>query len=65
MSGKFELNAETRSAKGTGASRRLRRAGKVPGILYGAGKDPVMLSFEHDPLWQVCRRSRLMFLAQA
>ena len=55
MSGKFELNAETRSAKGTGASRRLRRAGKVPGILYGAGKDPVMLSFEHDPLWHQTR----------
>ncbi|WP_297393518.1 50S ribosomal protein L25/general stress protein Ctc [Acidiferrobacter sp.] len=55
MSGKFELNAEMRSAKGTGASRRLRRAGKVPGILYGAGKDPVMLSFEHDPLWHHTR----------
>ncbi len=55
MSGKFELNAEMRSAKGTGASRRLRRAGKVPGILYGAGKDPVMLSFEHDPLWHKTR----------
>ena len=55
MSGKFELNAEMRSAKGTGASRRLRRAGKVPGILYGAGKDPVMLAFEHDPLWHHTR----------
>ncbi len=55
MSGKFELNAEMRSAKGTGASRRLRRAGKVPGILYGAGKDAVMLSFEHDPLWHQTR----------
>lgn len=55
MSGKFELNAETRSEKGTGASRRLRRAGKVPGILYGAGKEPVMLSFDHDPLWHHTR----------
>ncbi len=51
MSVKFELNAELRSEKGTGASRRLRRAGKVPAILYGAGKDPVSLSIEHDPLW--------------
>ncbi|MHB1511615.1 MAG: 50S ribosomal protein L25/general stress protein Ctc [Acidiferrobacter sp.] len=55
MSGKFELNAEMRSEKGTGASRRLRRAGKVPGILYGAGKEPVMLSFDHDPLWHHTR----------
>jgi len=51
MSVKFELNAEPRSEKGTGASRRLRRAGKVPAILYGAGKEPVSLSVEHDPLW--------------
>ncbi len=55
MSGKLELNAASRSEKGTGASRRLRRAGKVPGILYGAGKEPVMLSFDHDPLWHHTR----------
>ncbi|MHB8254020.1 MAG: 50S ribosomal protein L25/general stress protein Ctc [Acidiferrobacter sp.] len=55
MSGKFELNAESRSEKGTGASRRLRRAGKVPAILYGAGKEPVSLSIEHDPLWHHTR----------
>ncbi len=55
MSVKFELNAEPRSEKGTGASRRLRRAGKVPAILYGAGKDPVSLSIEHDPLWHHTR----------
>lgn len=48
---KFELNAEPRETKGTGASRRLRRAGKIPAVLYGAGKDPVMLSLEHEPLY--------------
>lgn len=51
MSAKFELNAEVRTGKGTGASRRLRRLGKVPAILYGAGKDPVMLQFDHDPIF--------------
>ena len=35
---KIEINAILREAKGTGASRRLRHEGKVPGILYG-GKD--------------------------
>ena len=35
---KIEINAVLRGAKGTGASRRLRHEGKVPGILYG-GKD--------------------------
>jgi large subunit ribosomal protein L25 len=31
----FEVGAETRDDQGKGASRRLRRAGKVPAILYG------------------------------
>ena len=35
---KIEINAVLREAKGTGASRRLRHDGKVPGVLYG-GKD--------------------------
>jgi len=35
---KIEINAVLRDAKGTGASRRLRHQGKVPGVLYG-GKD--------------------------
>ena len=37
---KIEINAVLREAKGTGASRRLRHEGKVPGVLYG-GKDDV------------------------
>ncbi|HEX7966265.1 MAG TPA: 50S ribosomal protein L25/general stress protein Ctc [Gammaproteobacteria bacterium] len=44
----FNLNAELRSDKGKGASRRLRRLGRVPGILYGAGEGPVQLSFNHN-----------------
>jgi large subunit ribosomal protein L25 len=44
----FEIAAEARDVKGKGASRRLRRAGYVPGILYGAGKDPVNIQLEHD-----------------
>lgn len=44
----FNLSAELRSDKGKGASRRLRRLGKVPGILYGAGEAPVQLSFNHN-----------------
>ena len=35
---KIEINASKREAQGTGASRRLRRAGKVPGIVYGGDK---------------------------
>ena len=42
----FEVVAEPRSALGKGASRRLRRAGRIPGVLYGAGREPVSLSME-------------------
>ncbi|HEX5802700.1 MAG TPA: 50S ribosomal protein L25/general stress protein Ctc [Azospira sp.] len=34
----FELNAQKRNDQGTGASRRLRRAGKVPAIVYGGNE---------------------------
>lgn len=51
MSTSYELSAETRDTKGSGASRRLRRDGKVPAVLYGAGKDVVMLSVDHNTLY--------------
>jgi large subunit ribosomal protein L25 len=47
---KIEINAEPRSVQGTGASRRLRRASKVPGILYGAGKDAQPIQLDHKEL---------------
>jgi large subunit ribosomal protein L25 len=50
MSTDYELNAEARDDKGTGASRRLRRAGRIPAVIYGGGKDPAMVSFDHDPV---------------
>ena len=46
----FNLSAELRKDKGKGASRRLRRLGKVPGIIYGAGEPPVDLLFDHNEL---------------
>ena len=33
----IEINATIRKAQGTGASRRLRNAGRVPGVVYGSG----------------------------
>lgn len=38
------LNVEVRERTGTGGARETRRAGKVPGILYGGDKDPVAIS---------------------
>jgi large subunit ribosomal protein L25 len=46
----FELNAESRTDKGKGASRRLRHAGKVPAIIYGGGKDPESLAVSQNEL---------------
>ena len=48
MAMSFELNAEPRSDTGKGASRRLRRAGKVPAIIYGGSKDPEALTLSHN-----------------
>lgn len=46
----FSLNAEIRTDAGKGASRRLRRAGKVPAILYGAKEEPQSLTLNHTEL---------------
>jgi len=45
---KFDITAEPRSVQGKGASRRLRRAGLAPAILYGAGKTPEMVSLPQN-----------------
>ena len=50
MSNSFEFDAELRNDTGKGASRRLRHAGQVPGIIYGAHKDPVMIMLSHNVL---------------
>ncbi len=48
----FNLDASVRTDLGKGASRRLRHTGKVPAILYGAGKEPVSLTLEHNKVVQ-------------
>ena len=48
MSDEFNLIAEMRDDRGKGASRRLRRQGKVPAIIYGAGREPRALMFDHN-----------------
>lgn len=48
----FVVVAESRVAQGTGASRRLRRTGKVPAILYGGKDEPKPISVDHNELWK-------------
>ena len=51
MSNEFNLIAELREqGEGTSSSRRLRRSGLVPGVIYGAGKDTIKLSIDHNQL---------------
>ncbi len=47
----IEINATKRDAKGTGASRRLRHAGHVPGVLYGNGEAAISLDFNLKELF--------------
>jgi len=48
MAKEFDLIAELRVDQGKGASRRLRHEGKVPAIIYGAGRPPRSLAFDHN-----------------
>jgi large subunit ribosomal protein L25 len=47
--------AYPRELQGTGASRRLRVSGKVPGIVYGAGT-PVMVELDHNALFHALKK---------
>ncbi len=50
MSIDFTIDAEPRDDLGKGASRRLRRTGRVPAILYGAGQEPENISLDHNKI---------------
>ena len=49
---KFEISASQRKAQGTGASRRLRRSGRVPGIVYGGEQGAVNIDLDHKELYR-------------
>lgn len=52
MKTSFELTAEFRDDQGKGASRRLRRTGKTPAILYGGNREPRALTVDMSKLQQ-------------
>ena len=53
---KFELNASKRELQGSGASRRLRRANKVPGIIYGGTAAPALIELDHNDILLALRK---------
>ena len=54
------LVAEARAGSGKGAARQTRREGKVPGIVYGDGKEPVSIAFDFNKLLTTLRAGRFM-----
>ncbi len=51
MSNNFQINVHKREDQGKGASRRLRRAGYIPAIVYGGELQPVSIQIEHKDIW--------------
>jgi large subunit ribosomal protein L25 len=52
----IEFKATRRNAQGTGASRRLRRAGQVPGIIYGGAGEVSLITMDHNELYHLLRK---------
>jgi large subunit ribosomal protein L25 len=54
----MEFNATSRSVQGSSASRRLRRTGRVPAIVYG-GKDPALnIELDHNEIFHALRKEQ-------
>ena len=51
MASEVKIQAESRTEFGKGAARRIRRANKVPAVVYGHGQDPVHITLPgHDTM---------------
>ena len=51
----IEVTATSRTVQGTGASRRMRRAGRVPGILYGGKQQALCIELDHNALYHLLK----------
>lgn len=54
----MNIIATTRKVQGTGASRRLRRAEKLPGIVYGGNAQPTLIELDHNPIFLALRKEK-------
>ena len=52
MAKPIELKAEKRTGVGKGAARAIRRAGLIPGVIYGDKKDPLPITLDYKSLWK-------------
>jgi large subunit ribosomal protein L25 len=51
MSTDYQITAEPRAESGKAASRRYRREGKIPAVVYGAGQDNLSLLLDHHEIF--------------
>ena len=54
----MQFNATPRSVQGTSASRRLRRASRVPAIVYGGKEQPVNIELDHNEIYHALRKEK-------
>ena len=54
----MQFNATPRSVQGTSASRRLRRASRVPAIVYGGKEQPVNIELDHNEIFHALRKEK-------
>lgn len=52
----IKLEAQKREEHGRGASRRLRRSGSVPAIIYGLANDATPISLDHNVIYHALKR---------
>ncbi|MEZ2720416.1 50S ribosomal protein L25/general stress protein Ctc [Paenalcaligenes hominis] len=52
----MKFKAFARDVQGSGASRRLRRAGQVPAIVYGGNAEPVIVALDHNQIYHDLRK---------
>jgi len=52
----MQFQATTRCVQGSSASRRLRRAGRVPAIVYGGASQPLSVELDHNEIYHALRK---------
>lgn len=52
----MKFTATARSVQGSSASRRLRRAGRVPAIVYGGSAAPLNIELDHNEIYHALRK---------
>jgi large subunit ribosomal protein L25 len=58
----IELKTTVRNTVGNGPARELRRQGRIPAVLYGPGKEPVLLSIDKNEFGKILKNQEISHL---